>query len=292
MANTNTDIALEIYSNKFIEGLTNALPALRQFSLDLSDEASERGETIRVPLVSADAAEVWDDSTNNYARNKAELLDKKVVLDQRIIAGFGISLAQQQNFRPSWWEGKGVLNARSVADAVLDNVFGIVTPGNYGDDEGKQIKVALSSFGRKAISEMRAKVVKGKLSPAKSSLVLNPDFFSALLSDLDSQVFGGREAIVGGVIPGLLGFRSIIEAPQLNEPGFVCHPDAIAIGSRRIEIADNTPYREFGSVTEPDTGLTLNRVIYTEGAIGKTNFSIECLFGVDVGNADALIRLT
>ena len=292
MPNTNLDTALEVYSNKLIEGLTNALPALRAFSLDLSDDMVEPGETVRVPMVTADAAAAWDDSTNNYGRTTAALADKKVVVDKRIIAGFAITQAQLANFRPAWWEQKGALNARSVADSVLDSTFGIVTPANYGDAAAKKLQVALGAFGRKAIADLRPKVVRGKLQPAKSVLVLNPDFYAALLADLDAQVYGGREAITGGVIPGLLGFRAIIEAPQLDAPGFVCHPDAIAIGSRRVQCADTTPYREFGPVVEPDTGLTLNRVIYTDGTIGKTSFSIECLFGVDVGNGDALIRLT
>ncbi len=291
MPNTNTDTALEVYSNKFIEGLTNALPALRAFSLDLSDEMLEPGETVRVPLVTADAAAAWDDTTNNYGRTSSSLTDKKVEVTSRIIAGFGITQAQLANFRPAWWEQKGALNARSVADAVLDEVFGVVTAANFGDTAAKKLQVALAAFGRKAIAELRPKVVKGKLQPAKSVLVLNPDFFAALLADLDAQVYGGREAITGGVIPGLLGFRAIIEAPQITEPGFVCHPDAIAVGSRRVQVADTTPYKEFGPVTEPDTGLTLNRVIYTDGTIGKTSFSVECLFGVDAGNPDALIRL-
>jgi hypothetical protein len=292
MPNTNTDTALEVYSNKLIEGLTNALPALRAFSLDLSDELSEPGETVRVPLVSADAAAAWNDTTNNYGRTTASLKDKKVVCNQRIIAGFAITQTQLANFRPAWWEGKAALNARTIADAVLDEVFGVVTAANFGDTAAKKLAVALGAFGRKSIAELRPKVVKGKLQPAKSVLVLNPDFFAALLSDLDAQVYGGREAITGGTIPGLLGFRAIVEAPQLDEPGFVCHPDAIAVGSRRVQVADTTPYKEFGPVTEPDTGLTLNRVIYTDGTIGKTSFSIECLFGADAGNPDSLIRLT
>lgn len=292
MPNTNTDTALEVYTNKFIEGLTDALPALRAFSLDLSDDIVDQpGETVRVPLVTADAAAAWNDTTNNYGRTSASLYDKKVSLDQRPIAGFGITAAQMTNFRPQWWEAKGALNARSVADAVLDTVFGVVTAANFGDTAAKKLNVVLAEFGRKAIASLRPKVVKGKLQPAKSVLVLNPDFFAALLADLDATVYGGREAIQGGVIPGLLGFRAIIEAPQYEGPGFVCHPDAIVVASRRIQVADTTPYKEFGPVTEPDTGLTLNRVIYTAGATGQTNFSVECLFGVDAGNPDALIRL-
>lgn len=289
---TNTDTALEIYSKKFIEGLSNALPAIRSFSLDLSDELTEPGLTIRVPLIAADAAAAWNDTSNNYSRTAATLKDQPVVLNKRLITGFAITQDQMLNFRPAWWEGKAALNARSIADAVFADLVTLVTGANYGDTAAKKLAVDLATFGRKALAALRAKIVTAKLQPAKAVLCLNPDFFAALLADLDAQVYGGREAVVGGTIPGLLGFRAIVEMPQYTGPGFVCHPDAIAIGSRRIPVADTTPYKEFGSITEPDTGLTMNRVILTDGNIGKTSFSVECGYGYAVGNPDSLLRLT
>lgn len=291
MANTNINTALEIYSDKVIEGLTTALPALRQFSVDLSADAKQPGAVIRVPLVAADTAAPWDISNNNYAKSAATLKDKKVEIATRIIAGFGITQEQLANFAPHWWEGKAALNAAEVANSVLTTIFGLVTAEAYGDTAADKITVAAASFGRKAVAELRPKVVAKKLNPSRSVLVLNPDFFAALLSDLDAHVYGGREAITGGVIPGLLGFRSIIEAPQYTGPGFVCHPDAIAVASRAVQVADTTPYKEFGAITEPTTGLTLNRVLYTAGDTGTTTLSIECLFGADVGNEKALVRL-
>ncbi|HOR69068.1 MAG TPA: hypothetical protein PLY53_15770 [Planctomycetota bacterium] len=288
---TNIDTAVEIYSNKFIAGLTRALAPLRAFSLDLSDDIVQEGESVNVPLVTADTVDDWDDETNNYARSKQSLKARSVKINKRKICGFPVTQTQMANFRPNYWEGKADLNQKEMADAVLADVISLVKPENYGDTAAKKINVALAEFKRLAVAALRAKIVKAKLIPAKCVLALNPDFFSALLADLDSQVYGGREAVVGGAIPGLLGFRAIIEVPQYEQPGFVCHPDAIAVGSRKVPIADTTPYKEFGGMVEPETGLTLNRVVYTEGATGKTNFSTECWYGYDVGNADALVRL-
>lgn len=291
MPNTNIDTALEIYSNQIIEGLTNALPALRAFSLDLSEDATKPGETIRVPLVTADAAGAWNRSTRNYSRDVTALKDKSIVIDQRVIAGFAIDQKQLHNFQPQWWEGKAQLNAIEIADAVLTSILSLVTPNNYGDTAAKKYSVTEADFGRASIAGLRAAAVKAKLRPARAVLVLNPDFFAALLGDLDANVYGGREAMLSGEIPGLLGFRAILEAPQLNIPGFLAHPDAIAVASRRVQVADATPYRDFSAVTEPDTGLTLNRVVYTDGQTGETSLSVECLYGFGVGNPNSLIRL-
>jgi hypothetical protein len=291
MPTTNIDTAVELYSNKFIAGLTRALAPLRAFSLDLSDELKEPGEVVNVPLIGADTVADWNDTTNNYGTNSGSVATRPVTINKRKKCGFAVTPTMMANFRPNSWEGKGVLNQKEMADAVLADVVALVTPANYGDTAAKKLAVALASFKRLAVAELRAKIVKAKLTPAKCVLALNPDFFSALLADLDSQVYGGREAIVGGAIPGLLGFRAIIEVPQYAEPGFVCHPDAIAVGSRRVAVADTTPYKEFGSMVEPETGLAMNRVVFTDGNTGKTNFSTECWYGANVGNADALCRL-
>lgn len=286
---TNINTAVELYTDRFIEGLTRSLAPLRSFSLDLSDEFREPGEAVNVPLVTADAVADWDDTTNNYGRTAATLKARRVAIDTRKITGFAISQAQLASFRPSYWEGKAELNQREIADTVLADVVSVVTAENYGADN--KLNVALATFNRKAIATLRAKIVAGKLIQEKCVLALNPDFFAALLADLDSQVYGGREAIVGGTIPGLLGFRSVIQVPQYAGAGFVCHPDAIAVASRRVAVADTTPYKEFGTMVEPETGLALNRVVLTDGSVGKTSFSVECWYGYGVGNADSLIRL-
>jgi len=288
---TNIDTAVEIYSNKFILGLTRALAPLRAFSLDLSDDIVDEGTSVNVPLVTADTVGDWNDTTNNYARAAGSQKTKSVKIDKRKICGFPVTQNMMANFRPNQWEGKAELNQKEMADTVLAAITSVVTPGNYGDGADKKVGVVLAEFKRYAVATLRAQIVKAKLTPAKCVLALNPDFFSALLGDLDANVYGGTEAVRSGAIPGLLGFRSIIEVPQYAGPGFCCHPDAIACASRKVPVADTTPYKEFGSMVEPETGLTLNRVVYTEGAIGKTNFSTECWYGYDVGNGDALIRL-
>lgn len=288
---TNINTALEIYSAKFIEALSALLPALREFSLDLSDDAVNPGDRIRVPLVSADPATTWNDDTNHYGRPEADLKDRVVPLDKRIIAGFSITQDQMSKFHPHWWEGKGVLNARAIANAVLTSIFSKVTPGTFGDKPADKFSLELAGFNSEMVAAVRGHIAGKNLAPSEAVMLLNSVYFSKLLGTLNADIYGGREAIASGVIPGLLGFKSIIEAPQLTIPGFVAHPNALAAASRRVPILDTTPYKEFGAITEPNTGLTLNRVIYTDGQTGKTSFSVECMYGAEAGNKDALVRL-
>lgn len=291
MAETNIQTAIALYSAKFIEGLVRALPVLRAFSLDCSDDLLKPGKTLDISLVEPDAVGNWNSTTNNYGRSKKDPKAIQVKIDKRKITGFAIDQTMLANFNPTAWEGKAELNVLELADTVAADIISVVTKANFGDTAKDKLAIPLAEFNRLSVASIRSHVVKAKLSPTRCSMGLNPDYFAALLGSLDANVYGGREAMLNGAIPGLFGFRSIFEVPQMNNPGFICHPDAIAVGSRKVPIADTTPYKEFGSMQEPVTGLTVNKVVYTDGAAGETSFSAECLYGYAAGNADALVRI-
>lgn len=288
---TSVATAQEIYSKRFLKGLQRALAALRAFSTSFSDEFADVGDTVKVPLVSPDTVGKWDAETNNFVRAAATLKEVKIPIVDRIIAGFGVTAEQMNNFRPNWWEDNADTNVEEVADTILAAVAALVKKENYGDTAADKFNVALANFSPEAVADVRAFAIKRKMRQARSVLALNPDFFSKLLGKLDANVYGGREAIVGGTIPGVLGFRAIVEIPQLAIPGFVCHPDAIAVATRKIALPDTTPYKLVRDITEPETGLTMTNVVYTHGADGSLNDSVNASYAAAAANDGALFRL-
>ena len=288
---TSIATAQEIYSKRFLKGLQRALAALRAFSTSFSDEFAGIGDTVKVPLISPDAVAPWNAADNNFVRTAATLKEVPLAITARIIAGFGITSEQMNAFRPNWWEGKADMNVEEVADTILAAVAALVKKENYGDTAADKFTVALAAFGPDAVADLRAAAVKRKMRLARSVLALNPDFFSKLLGKLDANTYGGREAVVGGTIPGLLGFRAVVEIPQLAIPGFLCHPDAIAVATRKIALPDTTPYSLVRDITEPETGLTMTNVVYTHGADGSLNNSVNASYAAGVGNDKSLVRL-
>jgi hypothetical protein len=292
MTPTNTDVAAKIYSNKFIAGATKQLAPLKAFSLDLSEEAKNPGETVQVPMISADSAETWNDTTANFSRTTATLGDRTVTLGTRKIAGFGITPAQMANFNKAWWEGKAELNAAEIANAILDTVVALVTGANFGDAAADKLTVSLAGFNAAAVSAIRAKAINAKkLRINRSVLALNPEFFSALLGSLPADVYGGREAMVNGVIPGLLGFGAVIELPQMSTPGFVSSPAALCVAGRTVAFLGTKNYEKVQTFVEPETGMPMTNVIYVDGPTGKGSMSVSALYGAAVGADDQLLRL-
>lgn len=291
MTPTNIDTAAKVYSKKFIAGLTRALAALRAFSIDFSEEAKQFGEAVLVALLSADAAADWNDTSNNFNRTAATLGDRNVPLNKRKVAGFAITPAQMANFNPAWWEGKADLDAASIADAILSDVAALVTADNFGDAAADKIQISLDGFGPKAVATIRAKAIAKKLRVNRSVMCLNPSYFSQLLGNLDANVYGGREAIEKGVIPGLLGFNAIAEIPQLEIPGFVAHPGAIAVAGRTIPFFGTKPYEKVQTFIEPETGMPMTNVVYVDGPTGKGSTTVNAMYGCAKGADDQLIRL-
>lgn len=285
---TNLNLAMEIYSKRFLAGLTPELAMLKAFSTDFSDDLVEPGEKIRVALVYPDAAEQFDEANNNFDRPKADLSDAEIAVNKSAIAGFGITIAQTANFRRNWWESKADANVLSVAEKMQRDIYGIVTAANFPT---APISAPLASFTRKTAAAIAGSASKAGLTVARSSLCLGSTWFYQLLGDLDSSVYGGNEAIRSGVIPNLFGFGAVVRLPGYEGPGFVTAPSAIGVGGRKVMPADTTPYRQFSSMIEPTTGMPINRVVYTSGAGGKTSFSVLAWYGVDVGVKEALVML-
>lgn len=291
MSNAVTITGIELYSNKVISGLKAVLAALRGFSLDFTDELKQPGASLDVALVSADAAGDFNASSNNFSRDDSDF--KKVTLEKSaaVIAGYNVSATQYANLRPSFWEGKGELNVGAVGNNILGKVAALVTPENYGDTEADKIAVTEAGFGRKVVAKIRAAAIAKGLTINNSVLALSPAYFSALLGDLDANVYGGAEAMKTGVIPGLLGFKMVVEITQLTIPGFVCHPDAIAIGSAVFRPVSDKPYDSVQQIVEPETGLTMTVVEFCDGTTGALSVTVNCVVAVGVGNEKSLLRL-
>ena len=291
MSNTLTNTALQIYSTKLIMALKRRLAPIFAFSLDLSDDAAKVGGTVNVGLISAATADDFNASTNNYKATAADIANKTVAINKRKLSKFGVDDSQVASYPSSWWERKAEMSVNAVAQAALADVWALITAANYGDAETDKLALTLAGFKKAGVGAIRAAAVKKGLAPAASALLLNPDFYSALLADLDSASYGGEEAIRQGFIPNLLGFGKIIEAPDLTVPGFVCHPDAIAFANRYLAPADPASYSEVGTVTDEESGLTVGIRKYGDPDTGLYSVSAELCYGLDVGADDALLRL-
>jgi len=291
MAETNVATAAEIYSAKAIVAMKVALARLTSFSTDFTDEFKRTGESINIPLITPDAITEWNATNNNFHRLTADLSEVSLKLGVKLIGGFGITPQQMKRFRPNWWQGKAELNVNGMANVFLGKVAALITAANYGSAKGDSMSVPLAGFGLATVGDIRAAAIERGMFVNESTLGLNPLYFSALLASCGYDKTGDPAIIASGHIPGLLGFKEIIEIRQLTKPGFVCHQDAICVGSAIEDIASTKVFDEVQVITDPETGFSMQQVIVTNSGTGEMSSSVNAIPAVGVGNSKALMRL-
>ena len=277
----------EFYSRKILKELPAQLNFLGAFSTDCSGEVlGEKVKSIKVPLVEMDEAATFNRTTNNFARPAGTPKSAEVSFGDPIIAGFAVTADQASKIEKRWWEGKAELNASAVAASAQTAVTNLVTKANF--DKAVTSVGASSSFAKSGVAKIAAAVENStnKLRVKFSTLALSGEYFYALLAGLDANVYGGSEAIRGGVIPGLFGFRKVMLVHGLDIPGFVCEPSCIAFAARGFQ-----PYTVVRELKEPESGLSLTLVEYPDGPSGDLSESVTTRIGAAVGDSGALVRL-
>ena len=281
----------EFYSRKVLKVLPAQLNFLGAFSTDVSGELLGPSKSVEVPLVEMDEAGTFDRTSNNFARPAGTPKTATVTFGEPIITGFAVTADQASKIEKRWWEGKAELNATAVAASASSAVTDLITESNF--EKVVTGVGAASAFAKSGVAKIAAAVESStnKLRVKFSTLALSGEYFYALLAGLDASVYGGTEAIRGGVIPGLFGFGKVMLMHGLDIPGFVCEPSAIAFASRGFRPADDKPYRAIREIKDPESGLTLTLVEYGDGPSGDLSESVTTRIGAAVGDAGALVRL-
>ena len=282
----------EFYSRKILKELPAQLNFLGAFSTDCSGEVvGEKVKSIKVPLVEMDEAATFNRATNNFARPTGTPKSAEVSFGDPIIAGFAVTADQASKIEKRWWEGKAELNASAIAASAQTAVTNLVTKDNF--DKSVTSVGAASAFAKSGVAKIAAAVENStnKLRVKFATLALSGEYFYALLAGLDANVYGGTEAIRGGVIPGLFGFRKVMLVHGLDIPGFVCEPSSIAFAARGCRPADAKPSPVVRELKEPGSGLSLTLVEYPDGPSGDLSESVTTRIGAAVGDSGALVRL-
>ena len=281
----------ELYAKKVLKVLPAQLNFLGAFSTDISDGVVGPSKSVDVPLVEMNEAGTFNRANNNFARPAGTPKTAKVTFGEPIITGFAVTADQASKIEKRFWEGKAELNVTSVAASAQTAVTNLVTKENFAKAVTNVGNSA--SFAKSGVAKIAAAIenATNKLRVKFSTLALSGEYFYALLAGLDANVYGGTEAIRGGVIPGLFGFRKVMLMYGLDIPGFVCEMSSIAFAARGFRPADNKPYNAVRDIKDPESGLNLTLVEYPDGPSGDLSESVTTRIGASVGDSGALVRL-
>lgn len=296
-ANSLGTLAGTLVVQRSLDLLKERYPLLQRISTDLSDQPVAYGQTVVTRTRAIPAAADYSPTTG-YATQDAQATDVPVTIDTHKAVQVRFSANElagtSRRLLDEWTEP---IHA-GLADAIVASVYGLITAANYPNATTQ----ALSGFGRGTVTAMAKALNSRKVSPLNRTLLLNPDYYEKLAQDttiVQLAAYQRPEAITEYRLPRIAGFDpfeaiSLPTGGNLVGAGFA--PDAIVVATRPPnDYTQAIAGANFGivqTVTNPDTGLTVMVTQYIDHNLGAAFLRVALMWGVAVGQAASLQRLT
>jgi len=305
MANTLNGTIYTNIARRGFDYYLAALTALDNFSTDFSDEVRAQGTSVQTRLIPAPAAaqDLVDDLTNDYSAATTDMTTTAVTvnLDKHPITGFHFTDSEYNKIAAGVFTDTidRVIrtHAYTIAKAVLDNVFSLVTLANYGN--AALISTA-GNFDADDMADLRAVAVAAGWTPFLGNgagAILSPTYYTALLKDAAIADYSASQsdALRSGVLPNVYGFRTV-EAPALPTNsehlyGFISTPDALAVAMRAPATQASNRFEAYEVMVDDTTGAVMTyAAIFTE-KYRRIEHTFEVLHGAAKANTSALKRI-
>ena len=275
-------------ANDLLVKIGPEVAAIKQFAYDCSDAVEDYGQKVRVAMVSGGTSENFSQSAN-YEHETGSLTDVFVTLDKQpksTIALSGKDVLELAN--SPFWNKVAEAGRNSIANGVEDAIQSAITSALSSITKDA---TAIGSLTLAKLAAFRSKC-KGKIGD--TVLVLTPDKFDEALGLFDSSVYGGTEAVRGGVIPNLYGFKAVVrmELPEYTastpSTAALIPSNAIAVATRAVAVGDESCYSEIGTQSD-ENGFAITVMRHGAAATGKGFLNVTALVGATVVDAANIV---
>lgn len=302
MSTSLTSPGLVFAANRALIGAHRAIAKTSQFATDFSADAANPGDTMAVEFFDTDPATDYNDESNNYGTVNGTVGDVKVTFDKRVKKTYGYKPTDLLKASAAIWTRKGDAAGLAVGLAIEKKIAALVNRTDIpktGDGFGAYNEQVVASITKKALSNLRAAcadVGEAGIDPAQTILVLTPSAFADALALFDANVYGGSEAIRLGMLPGLYGFKGVMEL-QLSKTagenlvGALIPADALGVAGRTIPADDVGDGAECGFTTDDASGLTIGTYAFVDHNTRTHKFTMEALFGAKLIQPGKCVRL-
>ena len=271
-----SDLAMKVAAEKSIEAMHAAMAPLSLFAHDYTELDGRKGEAIAVPVINLSASGEFDPDTNNYCAGGNLPDGQLVTLNHHFVQSASITDRQIAATNFNWLGDLAAAQARQLGRDVNKAVMQMFNDTNI------TLSATLDVTSKEAIASLVKTAADNDINPADAIVILGSADFYKVLSKLDSNVYGGTEAIRDGYVPGLFGFYGFVQSTFLpaGVKGVICSRDAVGLCSRYLEPMADT-YSDTWRATDGDMAIIGVRV-FGQKCSGMRYIASECLFGCKV----------
>ena len=299
MSNTLAGINLQVVAQDSLTTLLAEFPLIQKFTTNFSGEIANRGESVTTRI--AQTVTAGDVGSSGYQVTDVTSEAKTITLNKHkaFVMGFGdgevakggYDVLRRTFMRPA---------AHSVAKAVLADIFALTTAANFGTvgSSGVGYTGTAAAFDADAVADL-AQHLTDKDNPMDGRIVIvKPSLFTALSKDVDikAQYASGTNAPISeNLLPRIHGFEinqysALPDAGVTNQKGIFCTPEALLIATRLPATPSNW-YGNVATATDDASGLSIQLREWYDGDAGQQKIAMTILYGVAVGNPNALGRI-
>jgi hypothetical protein len=284
MANTLNGINLAAIAQSVLDNLSAQHTPVSAFTTDFSSEIADQGESITTRIATAVSA---GDASSGYSATDVTSSAKTVTLDQHKhftmaftdleIAKGGMNMLERTFVRPA---------THAVINSMVDALMALVVNSEFAN----KATVTSSNFGADDVATLAGDLTTLNVPKEERALIIKPAYYASLAQDNAIQASYAStldDSIRDHSVPRVHGFNvyeySDIPSNSENLEGFACGPEALLIAARQPAIPQNWS-GAVESVTDPDSGLTIQLRSWYEGKDGKQMITATTIFGVLVGS--------
>ena len=267
---------MKVAAEKSIEAMHAAMAPLKLFAHDYTELDGRKGEAIAVPVINLSASGEFDPDTNNYCAGGNLPDGQLVTLNHHFVQSASITDRQLAATNFNWLGDLAAAQARQLGRDVNKAVMQMFNDTNI------KLSATLDVTSKEAIASLVKTAADNDINPTDAIVILGSADFYKVLSKLDSNIYGGTEAIRDGYISGLYGFYGFVQSTFLpaGVKGVIVSRDAVGLASRYLEPMADT-YSDTWRATDGDMAIIGVRA-FGQKCSGMRYIASECLFGCKI----------
>jgi len=288
-------LAIDIISQAALKAFNAIIQPLSSFSMDMSKDAVGRvGDTIKFAWTPSGATVRKFGTTGTYVTEAPSQLPKELEIDQDPYVGFEYTDNQLATLSMMKLEEIGAQYGAALAEAVLADIWSIVTAANFPNSFVK----AAALYDSDEILDLGKKCTQLKWPKLGRNAIFNEDAYTELAKDpavKNAAAAGGTEALREGRVPNLGTFEGLFESTEIpanaeNLIGFAVNREAIGIAFRPVDPDSSSQNVMRYEVYTNESGMTIAFKEWYDPKTKKTMRVLECNYGRCVGNPASLVR--
>lgn len=278
-----SDLAIKAASEQAVIAVERHLSQFKNFAHNFSPAAGVHYGAVAVPVYNLSASGEFAEGSKDWC-NGANSLDGAVItLEKHYINTIEL---------PDTVNGESDINfiadgARAIAGKLARDAERYVY-SKFTADNTVSATMPTTKAGFAGLMKI---CDDNGVDPYECTLVLNAESFGTLMSTLDANVYGGPEAIRGGMINGIYGFKSVMMTGALPE-GFkgLVVPYGVAGVVTRVNAPTINGYDNTWTV-EDVNGIGIGFRSFEHLCYGKALLGGDILVGAAVLQSGKAIRL-